>query len=48
MIFAYIDPGSGSFIIQMIAGSALAAGLAIKVFWRRITSAFKRDAANVD
>lgn len=37
---AYIDPGSGSFIIQMLVGAALGASLAIKVFWRRIVSFF--------
>jgi hypothetical protein len=35
---AYVDPGSGSFIFQAIVGGALAAGLAIKMFWRRIVS----------
>lgn len=43
---AYIDPGSGSFIIQMLVGAALGASLAIKVFWRRLVSFFtgrKRD-----
>ena len=39
---AYIDPGSGSFIFQAIVGGAMAAGLGIKVFWRRITSFFTR------
>lgn len=37
---AYIDPGSGSFIIQMLVGAALGASLAIKLFWRRIVSFF--------
>lgn len=46
---AYIDPGSGSFIIQMLVGAALGASLAIKVFWRRLVSFFtgrKRDDAD--
>lgn len=33
---AYIDPGSGSFVFQVLVGSMLAAGMAIKVYWRRI------------
>ena len=37
---AYIDPGSGSFIVQMLVGAALGAGVALKVFWRRIVSLF--------
>jgi hypothetical protein len=39
---AYLDPGSGSLIFQIIVGGAMAIGLAVKVFWRRITSLFTR------
>ena len=39
---AYLDPGSGSLIFQVIVGGAMAAGLALKVFWRRIVSMFSR------
>ena len=38
----YIDPGSGSLIFQAIVGGLMAAGLAIGVFWARITSFFRR------
>lgn len=34
---AYIDPGTGSFIIQGIIAAVLGAGVTLKVFWRRIT-----------
>ena len=33
---AYIDPASGSFLFQVTIGALLGAGLAIKMFWRRI------------
>ncbi len=39
---AYIDPGSGSIIFQAIVGGAMAVGLTLKVFWRRITAFFSR------
>lgn len=39
---AYMDPGSGSFIIQMLIGASLGAAVAIKVFWRRIVGFFSR------
>ena len=39
---AYIDPGSGSLIFQVLAGATMAIGLGVKVFWRRITSFFSR------
>jgi hypothetical protein len=39
---AYIDPGTGSFILQALSGAAFAAFLAIKVFWFRIKAFFAR------
>ena len=39
---AYIDPGSSSFIIQILIGAAAGAGLAIATFWRRIRLFFGR------
>jgi len=35
-IFAYLDPGTGSFIIQMTVGAVVAAGAFIKIYWRKI------------
>lgn len=42
----YIDPGSGSFIIQILIGAAAGAGLAIATFWRRIKAFFTRNKAD--
>lgn len=39
---AYMDPGSGSFVIQMLMGATLGAAVAIKVFWHRIVGFFSR------
>jgi hypothetical protein len=39
---AYLDPGSGSIIFQAVVGGAMAVGLGIKLFWRRIVSFFSR------
>ncbi len=36
---AYIDPGTGSFVIQGIIAAVVGAGFAVKVFWHRIVSA---------
>jgi hypothetical protein len=48
--FAYIDPGTGSVIIQMIIGGLVGVGIAVKVFWFRIKSAlspgFKKNNSN--
>ena len=34
--FGYIDPGTGSFILQVLLGSLLGAAVAVKMFWRQI------------
>ena len=36
MNFGYIDPGSGSMILQVMLGGLAAAAVALKVFWRRV------------
>ena len=33
---AYIDPGTGSLVLQVIVGSALAGLLATKLFWQQL------------
>ena len=40
--YAYLDPGSGSYILQMIVAGLLGASLAIKIYWRRIRAYFSR------
>jgi hypothetical protein len=37
-VLAYLDPGSGSLILQVLAGGAAALAVSAKVFWRRITT----------
>lgn len=39
---AYIDLGSGSFILQMLLASFFASLFAIKVYWQRLTGLFSR------
>jgi hypothetical protein len=36
IILLYLDPGSGSLIVQAVIGAMAAAGVAIKLFWHRI------------
>ena len=33
---AYIDPGTGSYILQMVIAGIVGAGFAIKLFWKQI------------
>ena len=34
--FAYLDPGSGSFILQLMLGAVVALAATAKLYWRRI------------
>lgn len=38
--FGYIDPGTGSFILQVLLGSLLGTAFAVKMFWRQIRHFF--------
>jgi hypothetical protein len=37
---AYLDPGSGSMLLQLLLAGLVGAGVAIRVFWRRIIGIF--------
>ena len=41
--FAYIDPGTGSMMIQWVLGAALAAFAALNVYWHRIRAFFSSN-----
>jgi len=41
--FLYIDPGSGSYLVQMIIAGVLAAVFYFKNFWLKIKSFFTRN-----
>lgn len=36
--YAYLDPGSGSLLLQLLAGAAFGAAAAVGIFFRRIRS----------
>ena len=38
--FAYLDPGTGSYIFQILIAGLLGAAFAIKIFWIRIKNFF--------
>ena len=39
--FAYIDPGSGSVVIQMLIGALVGVGITVKVFWVKLKYKFQ-------
>ena len=40
-IYAYLDAGSGSYVIQIIIAIAVGGAFGIKIFWRKIYGFFK-------
>ena len=39
---AYIDPGTGTIILQALIGGIVAAGAAVSLYWRKIKSFFSK------
>lgn len=40
--YGYLDPGTGSYILQMLLGVLFGGLFAIGLFWRRVTASVKR------
>jgi hypothetical protein len=40
---AYLDPGSGSFLIQLLIAGIVGAGFLIKAYWKKIKGLFTRS-----
>ncbi|GAB4092199.1 hypothetical protein [Flaviaesturariibacter terrae] len=38
----YIEPGSGSYILQVIIAAAMGAGFVVKTYWWRFKNFFRR------
>ena len=39
---AYIDPGTGSYVLQIALAGLLATSYAVKVYWRKILNTIRR------
>lgn len=49
----YLDPGSGSFLIQLLLAFILGAGVTIRLYWAKLKSLFtgkkpETDTAQID
>ncbi len=44
----YLDPGSGSFILQLLIASLVGIGFALRSYWGRITGFFRKDKGEGD
>ena len=43
----YLDPGSGSLLVQILLAALLGAGVTVRLFWKRIAAFFGRDKSSV-
>lgn len=39
---AYLDPGAGSILVQLLLGGAAGAAVLLKLYWQRIRGLFSR------
>jgi hypothetical protein len=44
-VYAYIDPGTGSYILQIVIAGLVGAAFTLKIFWKRILIFFSRGAS---
>ena len=40
--FAYVDPGTGSYVLQLVMAGLLAAAFALKSYWKGVTAFLSR------
>lgn len=45
---AYLDPGSGSMLLQVLLGGFAAVGVAVKLYWHRFSALFGRKRRDPD
>lgn len=39
--YAYLDPGTGSYVVQLIIAALVGAGFAVKIYWGKIKGFFR-------
>lgn len=48
MLFAYLDPGTGSYLLQLALAGTLGAVYTVRHFWARVKRVFRRTDAGSD
>ncbi len=48
VVFAYLDPGTGSYLLQLGLASVLGASYAVKHCWSRVKGVFTRGTSATD
>lgn len=46
--YAYLDPGTGSIILQMLLGGVAGVMVVARLYWYQLTSFFRRDREQTD
>ncbi|MEJ2486676.1 MAG: hypothetical protein P8Y72_18260 [Anaerolineales bacterium] len=46
--FGYLDPGSGSFILQVILASLVGIGFVLRGYWGKVKGLFRKDQTEDD
>ena len=41
--YAYLDPGTGSLVIQILIGALAGIGITLKIYWHRIKEKFSKN-----
>ena len=41
-VFAYLDPATTSYLIQIVSGVVIACGVTVGIFWKKIKLFFKK------
>ncbi|MBX3723822.1 MAG: hypothetical protein KF713_18395 [Turneriella sp.] len=42
-LYAYVDPGSGSILVQAVLAGFLGALLAVKIYWKKLVKLFSKQ-----
>ena len=45
---AYLDPGSGSFILQILIASLVGIGFALRSYWGKIIRLFRKNGSDAE
>jgi len=47
-VYAYLDPGAGSFLFQLLIGAGVSALFLLKIYWKKIKSFVTKQDADAD
>jgi hypothetical protein len=45
-LFAYVDPGSGSMLLQLLLGGVAGVAVAVRMYWHRLRAFFGSRSSN--